>query len=259
MSISKMVAAAAAIDKAGTGYDQHQRWTFYDRKAKKIIPGKEGDCSSVCGAIAALGGYPVNLDDPFYTGNFREKMVKAGFTAIRFTGLSQLRAGDFVVGPGHVEFVPRPGRMFSASIDERGKISGGKAGDQAGREVLERPAYLRAKGWDWILRPPADPKPAPAPKPTVSLPKAVKAAKTEPPAKGRPMSAKADTKRIGQALVAEGLLAKGYPDGHWGQAQRDAYAAWQRKLGYKGKDADGIPGGISLKKLGAKHGFAVKD
>lgn len=35
------------------------------------------------------------------------------------------------------------------------------------------------------------------------------------------------------------------------------YAAWQRKLGYKGKDADGIPGMTSLKALAAKSNWTV--
>ena len=32
------------------------------------------------------------------------------------------------------------------------------------------------------------------------------------------------------------------------------YAAWQRRLGYRGKDADGVPGRVSLTKLGRKTG-----
>lgn len=38
-------------------------------------------------------------------------------------------------------------RIGSASIDERGKISGGAAGDQTGREVYIRDYYLHKKGW----------------------------------------------------------------------------------------------------------------
>ena len=156
-SIAKMVAAATAIDKANTGYDQWQRWSFFDRATKKIIPNKEGDCSSVCGAIAALGGYNVNLNDPFYTGTFRQRLVAAGFTAIKFTSLSQLKTGDFILNTGyHVEFVPSPGMMFSANIDEKGGATGGQAGDQTGREVYFKKAYIYSRGWDWILRPPAE-------------------------------------------------------------------------------------------------------
>ena len=159
--ISAMIAAARKIDAARTGYDQSERWSFYTRPTKTIHAGKEADCSSLCGAIAHLGGYPVDLSGEFYTGTFKARLTAAGFTAIPFMSLAQLRAGDFVLTPGyHVEFVPAPGRMFSARSDERGRATGGKAGDQTGREVCEIPAYTYSKGWKWILRPPAPPAPA---------------------------------------------------------------------------------------------------
>lgn len=40
----------------------------------------------------------------------------------------------------------------SARIDERGKVSGGKAGDQTGKEVSTQDWYLHSKGWA-VLRP----------------------------------------------------------------------------------------------------------
>ena len=100
MSSSKvdlMCAAAVAIDRANTGYDQWQRWSFFNRVTKRIKPNAEGDCSSVCGAIAVLGGFPVNLSDPFYTGTFRQRLVAAGFTAERYTGRHQVKRGRFLL------------------------------------------------------------------------------------------------------------------------------------------------------------------
>ena len=35
----------------------------------------------------------------------------------------------------------------SARIDENGKISGGKPGDQTGNEVSTQPYYVHSKGW----------------------------------------------------------------------------------------------------------------
>lgn len=35
----------------------------------------------------------------------------------------------------------------SARIDENGHISGGKAGDQTGKEVSKQPYYVHSKGW----------------------------------------------------------------------------------------------------------------
>ncbi|MET9861951.1 peptidoglycan-binding protein [Streptomyces smyrnaeus] len=68
----------------------------------------------------------------------------------------------------------------------------------------------------------------------------------------------ADVKPVEAALKAEGLLSSKYAsDGSFGSLTVKAYAAWQRRLGYRGADADGIPGSASLRKLGAKHGFTV--
>jgi hypothetical protein len=64
-------------------------------------------------------------------------------------------------------------------------------------------------------------------------------------------------KTVEAALVNAGLLEKRFSDGHFGSSTVDAYARWQRRLGYSGSAADGIPGMTSLKKLGDKYGFEV--
>ncbi|MFD3646394.1 peptidoglycan-binding protein [Streptomyces cyaneofuscatus] len=55
---------------------------------------------------------------------------------------------------------------------------------------------------------------------------------------------------MGKRLVAEGCgrYAVG-PGPRWSEADRNSYAAWQRKLGYTGADADGIPGKTSWDRL----------
>lgn len=103
---------------------------------------------------------------------------------------------------------------------------------------------------------PAPPKP-PA-KPKVSLKNVIAAAKADPKAAQGHATHPADVKPVEAALHAEGLLAAKYAsDGSFGSLTVDAYASWQRKCGYSGKDADGIPGETTLKKLGSKHGFTV--
>ena len=55
---------------------------------------------------------------------------------------------------------------------------------------------------------------------------------------------------MGHRLVAEGCGR--YQDGpspEWTDSDRKSYAAWQQKLNFKGKDADGIPGKTSWDKL----------
>ncbi|MEV5680953.1 peptidoglycan-binding protein [Streptomyces sp. NPDC052179] len=55
---------------------------------------------------------------------------------------------------------------------------------------------------------------------------------------------------MGKRLVAEGCgrYAVG-PGSAWSEADRKSYAAWQRKLGYSGTAADGIPGKSSWDRL----------
>jgi len=60
------------------------------------------------------------------------------------------------------------------------------------------------------------------------------------------------------ALAREGLLQDAYAhDGSFGSLTVAAYAALQRRYGYSGTDADGIPGKTSLTRLGKDHGFTV--
>ncbi|MEI7030412.1 peptidoglycan-binding protein [Streptomyces pratensis] len=55
---------------------------------------------------------------------------------------------------------------------------------------------------------------------------------------------------MGKRLVAEGCgRYQVGPGPTWSEADRRSYAAWQRKLGYAGNDADGIPGRTSWDRL----------
>ncbi|MEU1281378.1 peptidoglycan-binding protein [Streptomyces sp. NPDC005805] len=55
---------------------------------------------------------------------------------------------------------------------------------------------------------------------------------------------------MGRRLVAEGCgRYEVGPGPEWTDADRVSYAAWQRKLGYSGADADGIPGKASWDRL----------
>ncbi|MEV1097511.1 N-acetylmuramoyl-L-alanine amidase [Streptomyces sp. NPDC049952] len=101
---------------------------------------------------------------------------------------------------------------------------------------------------------------APPPKaPVVDLSQLVAAARSNPKAAGTPVTY-SGVKVVEAALVDAGLLSKRYSDGHYGTTTVTAYAAWQRSAaggGYRGKDADGIPGKASLTALGKAHGFTV--
>lgn len=99
--------------------------------------------------------------------------------------------------------------------------------------------------------------PAPPAKPSVSLSHVVYAAQHDPAAAQGHTSYRADVLLVEKALQAEGLLDAQWVDGSFGTKTVGAYSSWQRRLGYSGSDADGIPGKTSLTRLGDKHGFTV--
>jgi hypothetical protein len=123
-------------------------------------------------------------------------------------------------------------------------------------DILTRVAQRLAGSTPSTPKPPA-PKPLPKPtRPVVDLSKLIAAAKSDPAAQGTPVTY-SGVRIVEAALVNAGLLAKKYSDGHYGTTTITAYAAWQRKCGYTGSAADGIPGKTSLTRLGDKYGFQV--
>ncbi|GAA3237371.1 N-acetylmuramoyl-L-alanine amidase [Streptomyces lavendulae] len=143
---------------------------------------------------------------------------------------------------GHSEWQP-------GKVDPRGPI-----GDEDG------PALTMDKIRARVAEILDDDQPAPSkPQPedtVVSLSKLIAAARQDPPKAGTPVSYPA-ARIVEDALAAEGLLARNLVDGHFGTATRDAYSTWQRRCGYFGTSADGIPGRASLDTLARHHGFTV--
>jgi hypothetical protein len=88
---------------------------------------------------------------------------------------------------------------------------------------------------------------------TVDMEMVLLAAQVDPPKSGEDATpgAQAHVLAVEQALQAKGLLSASLVDGHYGTSTLDAYAAWQRSLGYTGLDANGVPGPTSLTKLGS--------
>lgn len=93
---------------------------------------------------------------------------------------------------------------------------------------------------------------------TVDMEKVLLAALVDPPkaGEGTTPGAKAHVLAVEKALKAKGLLKKDLVDGHFGSSTVAAYSKWQKKLGYSGLDASGLPGKTSLEKLG-KGAFKV--
>ncbi|MFB6618237.1 N-acetylmuramoyl-L-alanine amidase [Streptomyces sp. NPDC085524] len=151
---------------------------------------------------------------------------------------------------GHSEWQP-------GKVDPRGPI-GHEDGPALTMDTI-RGRVAELLGGD---RPaPGEPAPEPTPEPApegdvVSLSELITAARQDPPQSGTPVSYPG-TRTVEDALVAEGLLEQDYADGHFGSATVDAYGLWQRRCGFSGAAADGIPGRASLDVLAIRHGFTV--
>ncbi|MCZ4510849.1 peptidoglycan-binding domain-containing protein [Streptomyces sp. ActVer] len=96
------------------------------------------------------------------------------------------------------------------------------------------------------------------PKPVVDLSNVIAAARRDPGLPQGGKTHKADVLVVEKALVAEGLLPAQWADGSFGSRTVEAYASLQRRYGFSGTDANGIPGQTTLKRLGKEHGFTVK-
>ncbi|MFC8583222.1 peptidoglycan-binding protein [Streptomyces sp. NPDC057217] len=127
--------------------------------------------------------------------------------------------------------------------------------------AIDRTALFKAAPKPAATTPPTTPKPpTPTPaKPAVDLSNLIAAARRDPGLKQGGTTFPADVKIVEAALKAEGLLSATYAgDGSFGSSTVSAYKAWQKRCGYVGSAADGIPGKASLEKLGRRRGFTVK-
>ena len=121
------------------GYDQNQRWN--------IRVGGECDCSSL--VIWALREAGQDTGGATYTGNLSANLVARGWQRIIPNGKPQ--AGDILLNDvHHVAVYVGNGQLAQASIDERGRASGGQSGDQSNYETNVRSYYDYP--WNCYLR-----------------------------------------------------------------------------------------------------------
>ena len=128
------------------GYDQYQRQNIYD--------GGECDCSSL--VIWALKTAGFDTGSASYTGNMSSNLTARGWKRLA-PDLSKAQPGDILLNDGYHTAVVISGsgwnaKIAQASIDERGRITGGTAGDQTGNETNVRNIYTYSHGWSCILR-----------------------------------------------------------------------------------------------------------
>jgi hypothetical protein len=85
--------------------------------------------------------------------------------------------------------------------------------------------------------------------PSVDMARVLAAAQVEPRCGDKAgLADNASTKLVQSALKAKGISTS--VDGWYGNGTTSSYTTWQRRLGYSGIDANGLPGVTSLTKLG---------
>lgn len=203
------------------GYDQASRW------------GPDFDCSSFLITVWEKAGVPVKSNGASYTGNMRGVFLRCGFKdvtkQVNVTTGRGLVAGDVLLNTlYHTAMYIGNGKIVQASINELGRTTGGRTGDQTGREIAERSYYNYP--WDCVLRFGDAPKAAP---------KAVTYQVTVPLLK------RGDTGDSVKAMQGI-LIAFGYScgvsgaDGDYGYNTENAVKRFQREHGLT---ADGECGG----------------
>ena len=139
-------AMRTACEDWSLGYDQSNRWDIRD--------GGECDCSSL--VIWALKQAGFDTGTASYTGDMSANLTARGWSRLPFR-LADVRAGDILLNDQYHTAAVIAGSgptatVAQASIDERGKATGGASGDQSGRETNTRQVYEYWAGWDCILR-----------------------------------------------------------------------------------------------------------
>ncbi len=142
MSVTDTAAAfmeAMAADDSH-GYDQGSRW------------GPDYDCSSLVISAWKKAGVPLTCT---YTGNMRADMLSHGFrdvtaSVVLSTG-SGLKKGDVLLHETHhTAMYIGGGKLVHAAGNEYGKATGGRTGDQTGREICVT-GYFNFP-WQCVLR-----------------------------------------------------------------------------------------------------------
>lgn len=134
--INKAVAWAVGIAQDDShGYDQEHRNS------------PDYDCSSFVGTALHNAGFPVS---PYSTTrNLVPQLRAAGFVDCK----PPYKKGDIHITTGHhVVMSIDASTIVHASINENNDITGGKTGDQTGREICTRSFYTPQYGWGYHLR-----------------------------------------------------------------------------------------------------------
>lgn len=137
-SIEKSVQWMIATANDDThGYDQANR------------TGPDYDCSSFVSAGLKAGGFDISVSNT--TRTLYTTLTKLGFKPVTD---GTIKRGDIHLKSGyHVVCSINESQIVHASINENGSVTGGKTGDQTGKEICIRSYYTHSSGsWDYHLR-----------------------------------------------------------------------------------------------------------
>lgn len=133
-----MKAVQFMIDTANDnthGYDQNHR------------NGPDYDCSSLVGTALHEAGF--NVSPHSWTGNLESQLRACSFVDCKAPWMP----GDVHLNTrNHVCMSISKSKIAQASINEKGTVTGGKTGDQTGKEICIRDYYEYSGGWDVHLR-----------------------------------------------------------------------------------------------------------
>ena len=122
------------------GYDQGSRWS------------PDYDCSSLVISAYKQAGVPLTCT---YTGNMKSDMLSRGFKDItkkvNLSNGSGMERGDVMLHEAkHTAMYLGNGKLVHAAGNEYGKATGGKTGDQTGKEICIT-GYFNFP-WECVLR-----------------------------------------------------------------------------------------------------------
>lgn len=111
--------------------------------------GTDFDCSSLISRGLNHAGFDIKPNNT--TRTLKEALMRIGFKITSRKG--NKKRGDILLTPGsHVAMMVSARKLVHAVADENGGKSGGKPGDQTGKEILVTDFYNRTGGWTYMLR-----------------------------------------------------------------------------------------------------------